>query len=179
MSQKIKLSYSCRQDWDTMSLSSKGKYCDSCQHDVVDLSAMNFNQIQRTLSNLEKGACVNIPEAYAEQEKTIEFSISQEIKQLALAASLTGAVLSIPAQTSEPTQIESASVLSADSIKLNQDPTELITYSVSKGSSQTSSNVVRDPIKRRKKLFLNRRFPFVHYRSPYRTLGRTTVCPIF
>ena len=179
MPEKIKLSYSCTQDWDAMSPSSKGKFCDTCQHEVLDLRALNFEQIKNRLSALDKGVCVKIPEAYAEQEKALEFSVPVELKRLAIAASFVGTLLSIPAQTCEPVQIESASILNTDTVKLNQAPTDSESNMMPALSTENSSTKPAAKSKRRKKLFLNRRFPFVHYGAPYRTLGRTLGCPSF
>ena len=51
MNRKISIPKPCNENWDKMTPSNNGKYCDVCKLNVVDFTSMNDDEIQNYLVN--------------------------------------------------------------------------------------------------------------------------------
>ncbi len=54
----ITISKPCSENWDKMPQTNQGKFCDKCQHDVVDFSKMTNEKVKQYFeTNSSKNVC--------------------------------------------------------------------------------------------------------------------------
>ncbi len=88
-SKSIHIPEPCHENWEDMSLTDKGRHCDSCVKEVVDFSDWNHNDIIHYLDNSDGMVCGRIKKSQlASPEPTLIDLIPNPAKNFARAAAI-------------------------------------------------------------------------------------------
>jgi hypothetical protein len=89
----------CHEDWDNMSISEKGRFCDLCKKQVVDFSWLSDNQIMQELAQFGADSIcgnfkpdqLNRPLSHVVEMNQSTFSLLQVLLSASLSSLVTGA----------------------------------------------------------------------------------------
>lgn len=104
---RLQIAVPCHEDWDRMSLSSQGRFCEQCTKEVVDFSWMTDAQILRVMNEMKgQSVCGNFRSSQLDRPIQVqaieEYSGTLNLRAVLVGAALTTLVsLSSCAQTEE------------------------------------------------------------------------------
>lgn len=100
-----KLSFSCNEDWNSMSPTEQGRFCEQCQKEIFDYSKLNKAEFEEKL-NSNTISCGRFSIDQVNSDIIAEIEIPKFVKRLSLAASLVVISDISYSQVSDPTRIE-------------------------------------------------------------------------
>lgn len=171
--EKIKMTFICNQEWDSMKVTSNGRYCDSCKkevHNFTNKSVKEINSIKSTAGEL----CGIFKIEQIEPDLIpIEFNFVKKLKYVAATvATFFGLELSnAKAQKTNdtPTEINSGSETTITTNEnIQNGRCVLVVKEDNEEKIETES--IQHIAKRKHKYYLSKRFPFIHKRR-YRMMG--------
>ncbi len=171
--EKIKMKFVCNQNWDSMKVTSNGRYCDSCKkevHNFTNKSVKEINSIKSTAGEL----CGIFKIEQIEPDLIpIEFNFTKKLKYVAATVTtFLGLELSdAKAQKTNdtPTEISSENpIITTPNENIQNGKCVLMVKE--DNEEQLDIEPIQHIAKRRHKYYLSKRFPFVH-KKRYRTMG--------
>lgn len=169
---KIKMKFRCSEDWDQMSITSNGRFCDQCQHEVLDLTSRSIAEINVLKTGKTKMCGMFLPEQVDEDLiGPIEFKGVRMMKYAATMITFLGLELSTAkGQDKKEIRIEKTDDTGittdkrGDAVCIEKEEKEVISvkpYKRAKPFLRTDRN----------SWYWSKRFPFVKKRSNRRLLG--------
>jgi hypothetical protein len=164
----ITLKFECDQEWDDMKPTACGRFCNACSKEVYDFTNKSIAEARRIQA--EKKVCGHYTREQAEPDLIpIEVPLSKLKISLATAAMFLGIeITQADAKTTNEARIE----LAAEIInEIAPDPTgrdsrkkkPVKLFKKRKKASKPGA-VISPPKRKRKKLYVSKRFPFIHLR---------------
>ena len=141
---KIKVENPCNEDWSKMTKAEQGRFCDSCQKNVIDFSKMSLEEIKETLRNSSGKICGRIKNSQLSEinGEYKDLPNAFNIKKWTIAAALAG-VIAYPNHTSAIDM--SKDIATVSSVYNPDDLNEEITEKKSPlKDSVTLSGIVKD-----------------------------------
>jgi len=174
---EIKLTFSCKQDWNAMEATCNGRFCGSCKKEVFDFTGHSISEIKKIKE--EKGEICGLfrREQIEPDLVPIEFNFLQKARYFTFAAAtLLGLELTqAGAQERGRIKIEKSIDTCRDAdkfVKETNDSSTVIAEPIQKSESKKNSRYLFTVARRT--FYTSRRFPFIRILSR-RTLG----CPVF
>ena len=65
---RLKMGYSCKENWKNMSSTGQGRFCNSCQTEIIDFTAFSHQQIIDYLEKSESSVCEKITSIQLQQK---------------------------------------------------------------------------------------------------------------
>ena len=167
---RIVMTYSCNQNWDAMSPAKDGRHCKACMTTVIDFTKMTVPEIKKYSEN--KGSlCGSFTIKQLEPELIEVSSVFAPLKKyvIVLFTLITTELLASNNQQSLNNTIEFTEIAHQNKKSLNTNENKTIEKNRSELITQSSNigdyQYVNQAPKKRKKLYISKKFPFVHYRS--------------
>ena len=171
MDELIQLKYNCQEDLDSMSKTEKGKFCNSCQKEVIDFTKMSYAQIQKIRGNESKMCGIYLAEQVDPSLHPIELPKARSFAFLTtLLVSLNFSTVS--AQSTVDPKVEqsqgssNAPNLTPEEAKEKTENGQHISLSKASPTETESNNsdaeVEKKKAERVKKWYWSKRFPFLH-----------------
>jgi hypothetical protein len=85
---QISIPTPCHEDWDAMAPTEIGKFCSSCQKEVIDFSVMSDQEIRRILNSSKETPCGRFNINQIERPLVAEVPVNRSLTWLKYAASL-------------------------------------------------------------------------------------------
>lgn len=185
-SEHISLKFSCQEDFETMSSTEKGKFCNACKKEVIDFTKMSYSQIQQVKGDRAEMCGMFLPEQIDPGLHPIELP---KVRSLAFLSTVLVSlnVGTVSAQSTADPKIEQAQGasnapnLTPEEAKQKSGSGQHISMSRGDITAQNVSppnSKVRDKRRERyirktrrhakKKFFWSSRFPFIHRKSNYK-----------
>ena len=156
---KHRMTFICDQNWDAMTRTANGRYCNICKKEVIDYTDKNINTIQRNGNETENSLCGRFRLNQVDTSLIKPIEVPRQIKYFAFISSL---LLTISTKTSF-SQIK-------DTIKIEQfephpDKTNRAPYSDKLDNDDILEKEFESKtpflVNNRKKYYWVRKFPFV------------------
>ena len=85
---QISIPTPCHENWDTMTPTEIGKFCSSCQKEVIDFSRMSDQEIRRILNSSKETPCGRFNTNQLERPLVAEVPVNRSLTWIKYAASL-------------------------------------------------------------------------------------------
>lgn len=85
---QIRIPTSCHENWDTMTPTEIGKFCSSCQKEVIDFSRMSDQEIRRILNSSKETPCGRFNTNQIERPLVAEVPVNRSLTWMKYVASL-------------------------------------------------------------------------------------------
>lgn len=171
------LKFNCDQPWESFDKTPDGGFCQSCNKVVVDYTQMSINEVKEAIKKRPEG-CGRFSAIHTDPAFITEIRIPKF--KLAWAAGVSILLGSVPLNSFSQVkpnvvQVESDGV-STQIPKNHQNPKQICP--IESQPLTTESRKVKH-YKPRRVLYVNYRFPFVHYRRPRMGKFKPMGCPKF
>ncbi len=117
----LKINNPCGQDWHSMSITDKGKFCSLCSKTVVDFTKFSNDEVVQIIKQSSGKVCGRL----TQQQLNNSIEIYQPVKHSRFSKVFAGLLLigvakNLPAQTQQTTQTEIVSVVNDEKLKEEQ-----------------------------------------------------------
>ncbi|PHR28420.1 MAG: hypothetical protein COA38_12230 [Fluviicola sp.] len=165
----IQLKFNCHKDLDSMSQTDKGKFCSSCQKEVIDFTQLSYSEIQLAKGDRTEMCGMFLPEQIDPSLHPIELP---KVRTWAFLSTILVSLnfSSVSAQSTVDPKIEQARGASNAPNLTQQEAKNRMEngqhISLSKAAAPEAENPQQESnttnFKRMKKWFWSKRFPFIH-----------------
>lgn len=143
----IRIPKPCTEDWSTMTPTEKGKFCSSCQKEVIDFTDKLDSEIAKIMSKNKHGLCGRFRTSQLQQVYTYKAIEPEKKSQFKYAAALALSVFTmknVHAQSNKTTQeiisIEKSDSLLQSEIKTDDDTITLAISTIAKSTNKLLPN---------------------------------------
>jgi hypothetical protein len=160
---QIRMTFICNQDWESMSLTANGRFCEVCNHEVVDFSERSMEELALVKSSQNENLCGRF-KIFPDANIVTPVSTPKTLRILTIFSSIFVSVSAktLSAQTTNRNQTEqtdqkNSTQTNSDTIYVNCD---------SSGRQVTDSSLLKDKPKpllttKRKEYYWTKKFPFI------------------
>jgi hypothetical protein len=170
--EQFKMTFVCNQDWNSMSVTNKGRYCHLCQRPVLDLTDRTIPEILEEKARHNNDLCARIKIEEDDPDIIAPVTVPKTFRLFALASSLvfTLSTKTVSAQQPDPAhteQTDTARRLTEKSLPAACDTT------VQKDSALAAGKPNPFLKTKRKEYYWTKTFPFIKrtYRKRTRILS--------
>ena len=171
---RIVMTYNCNQNWDAMTPTKYGRHCKACMTTVVDFTTMSIDEIGKHSKSIGVH-CGNFSIKQLRPELIEVSSVFLPLKKyLIILFTIISSEL-VGSSNKQSLNNEAAIGLNINSIKSKSPKFETQNSSSKLEMKNKSKN---DPLslgltnKKRKRLYISRKFPFIHYKKSCNYPGR-------
>lgn len=170
--ESIRLNFHCGEDLDAMICTSSGRFCGSCQKEVIDFTSKSLSQIKAHKSDREEMCGIFLPEQLDPSLHPIELP---NLRSWAFVSTIMVSLNlgNLAAQSTIDPKVEQAQGASnapnmtPEAVKQQMESGSHISMSV--GETQQLENSIgsekEKKTKHYKKLYWSKRFPFIHRKN--------------
>ena len=180
----IQLTFSCQEDLETMSCTSKGKFCNACQKEVIDFTKMSRTQLDEIRKGQPELCGIFLPEQLDPSLHPIEFPNVKSwafFSSILVSLNVSNLSAQVPVEENHVTISLIDNLLAGNQIQTPQNAEEFIDNTESQTIGTTefpgirkfrkNSRYHRRYIRRTSRTwYWSWRFPFVH-QKPRRSFG--------
>lgn len=179
----IRLSFQCDQNWDDMSPTANGKFCQSCSREVIDFTSKSRAEIRNHIRNSEGRVCGQVLPSHVDPNIIAELRMPSWVRRTIAVASMGLIASTTPALAQNTHYVKPTITMpeSGDTLIVDHASSEHSGEIVEKVTcTDTSSTSYPKPKElfsiRRRTVFLVKGFPFVLVRRKFRS---RIVCDLF
>lgn len=168
MKEAINLKFNCQEDLESMSCTDKGKFCSSCQKEVIDFTKMSYSVIQQVKGNQSEMCGMFLPEQIDPNLHPIELP---KVRSLAFLSTIlvslnfgnVSAQSTVDPKTEQAQGASNAPRLTPEEAKVKMERGEHISMSITAPESESSAiKASSKKAEKAKKWYWSKRFPFIH-----------------
>ena len=168
--ERLQLTFECDQDWEAMKPTACGRFCEVCRKEVHDLTGKSIEEIRR-LKAADSGMCgIFTIEQVETSLVPIEFNFLRKVRYYAAAFATflgleTGYANTRSAQP-DPIEIVAKDNITRPAPKPGDHPTGRDSRKKKRSVFDKHPKPDEPAKKKKKKVYLSKRFPFIHIRRP-------------
>lgn len=173
----VKLAYSCDQKWKSFDETKRGGYCQQCQKEVIDYTNMSLGDVLMAIRN-RPGGCGRFAIEHTDPNIITEIRIPRPLFSWAASLSLLVGIGNTSAIAQAETKTEQA-IVSPSPLNIPVDHNNPQRICPKSTNTYNSAETVHKSRRPKRRLYISRRFPFVHYRRPRMGKFKPMGCPKF